>query len=89
MKEISHRPFFAARYVLDQINVHQFGSLENATPFIKHQMKKAGLDINNPREVAVVTFIDNLAVIEGGYKSAETVKENRFKRLKLFGYKQS
>lgn len=79
-------------HVLDHIMADfadQFGSLEHATPFIKHQMKKANLDINHPSEVAVIQFIDNLAQIEEGYKSKEVVKENRFKRLKLFGYKHT
>jgi small GTP-binding protein len=65
----------------------QFGGIEHATPVIKHQMKASGLELTNPSEVATLKFIDNLAKIEMGYKSEKVVNENRFKRLKLFGYK--
>lgn len=65
----------------------QFGGIEHATPVIKHQMKISELQLTNPSEVATLKFIDNLAKIEMGYKSEKVVNENRFKRLKLFGYK--
>jgi small GTP-binding protein len=65
----------------------QFGGIEHATPVIKHQMKVSELELQNPTEVSTLKFIDNLAKIEQGYKSEKVVNENRFKRLKLFGYK--
>jgi small GTP-binding protein len=62
----------------------QFGGMAHATPFIKHQMKLAKLDFNNPNEKAIVNFIERLAIIESGYKTAHIVDENKKNRKKLF-----
>jgi len=62
---------------------NQFGGLENATPVVRHQMEKVGLDLENPNYKAVVEFINNLANVENGLKSPEDIKMNRTKRLYL------
>ena len=62
---------------------NQYGGLENATPVVRHQMEKVGLDLDNPSYKAVVEFINNLANVENGIKSPEDVKMNRTKRLYL------
>ena len=62
---------------------NQFGGLENATPVVKHQMEKVGLDLENPNYKSVVEFINNLAKVESDMKDPEEVKMNRTKRLYL------
>jgi small GTP-binding protein len=62
---------------------NQYGGLENATPVVRHQMEKVGLDLDNPDYKAVVEFINNLANVENGIKSPEDVRMNRTKRLYL------
>lgn len=62
----------------------QFGGMAHATPFIRHQMKLSELDFNNPTEKTIVNFIDRLAIIESGYKTADIVDENKKNRKKLF-----
>ena len=62
---------------------NQFGGLENATPVVRHQMEKVGLDLENPNYKAVVEFINGLANVEAGFKTAEEIKMNRTKRLYL------
>ena len=66
----------------------QFGGIEHATPMIKHQLQAVGLNLDKPNEVAVVKFEDKLAHIEESFKTVDVVKNNRMKRLQLFGYKQ-
>lgn len=65
----------------------QFGGIENATPFIRQQLEKSGLSLAKPNEPAVLQFIENLAYIEGTYKTPKEVETNRMNRIKLFGYK--
>ncbi len=65
----------------------QFGSIENATPFIRQQLERSGLNLAKPNEPAVLQFIDNLANIEGAYKTTKEVEANRMNRIELFGYK--
>ena len=67
----------------------QFGGIDNATPFIKHQIEISGLDLKNPNEVSVMQFIDRLANVERSFRPAEVVDENRTARLKLFKYRIS
>jgi len=62
----------------------QFGGIEHATPFIKHQMTLADLHPNDPSELSITKYIDNLAAIETGYKTEVIVRENKDKRMKLF-----
>ena len=62
---------------------NHFGGLENATPVVRHQMERVGLDLENPNYKAVVEFINNLAHVENDIKSPEEVKMNRTKRLYL------
>jgi len=62
---------------------NQYGGLENATPVVRHQMEKVGLDLDNPSYKAVVEFINNLANVENGMRSPEDVRMNRTKRLYL------
>ena len=64
----------------------QFGGIENATPFIRQQLEKSGLNLARPNEPAVLQFIENLAYIEGTYKTSDEVEANRMTRIKLFGY---
>jgi small GTP-binding protein len=73
--------------ILDRIFVDfadQFGGIEHSTPFIKHQMKLAGLDLANPTVEAVHSFIENLAAIEEGHKPPEEVLNNKRARHGLF-----
>ena len=65
----------------------QFGGIENATPFIRQQLERSGLNLAKPSEQAVIQFIVNLAYIEGTYKTPEEVEANRVARINLFGYK--
>ena len=65
----------------------QFGGIDNATPFIRQQLEKSGLSLAKPSEPAVLQFIENLAYIEGTYKTSDEVEANRMNRIKLFGYK--
>jgi hypothetical protein len=60
---------------------NQFGGLENATPIIKRQMEKVGLDLENPTYKAVVEFINGLANAERSFKSPDDINMNRTKRL--------
>ncbi len=73
--------------VVDHITAdfaEQFGGIAHATPFIKHQMRLANVNVNEPKEPTIVNFIDRLAIIEGGYKTDDIVLENKRNRLKLF-----
>jgi hypothetical protein len=65
----------------------QFGGIEHATPIIKHQIERSELDLNNPSEITIVKFVDNLAKIESSFKSPVVVENNRINRLTLFGHK--
>ena len=65
----------------------QFGGIDNATPFIRQQLERSGLNLAKPSEQAVIQFIVNLAYIEGTYKTPEEVEANRIARINLFGYK--
>ena len=72
--------------VLDHIVAdfsNQYGGLENATPVVRHQMERVGLDLENPNYKAVVEFINNLAHVENDLRTPEEVKMNRTKRLYL------
>ena len=62
---------------------NQYGGLENATPVVRHQMERVGLDLENPNFKVVVEFINNLAHVENDTKTPEEVKMNRTKRLYL------
>ena len=82
---------FTIQDVVDHIIAdfsEQFGGIEHATPIIKFQLQSADLNLDNPNEVAVVKFVENLSNIESSFKTAEEVKKNRMNRLQLFGYKQ-
>lgn len=75
--------------IIDQIIAdfsEQSGGIEYATPVIKKQMENAGLDIKNPKYLAIIKFIDNLAIVEQQFKSQEEVRNNKIKRLNLFGF---
>lgn len=65
----------------------QFGGIENATPFIKHQLEASGLDLAKPSEAAVLNFVERLRKVEGTFREKSVVEKNRMARLKLFQYK--
>ncbi|MFO7619066.1 MAG: GTP-binding protein [Thermoplasmata archaeon] len=86
----------APQYFVDRNEVHtlvdvvdhivadfsnQFGGLENATPIIKHQMEKVGLELENPSYKSVIEFINGLANAESGFRTPEQIRLNRSKRL--------
>ena len=62
---------------------NQYGGIENATPIIKHQMEKLGIDLDDPRKKELVALINSLASIEEKFKAPEAVSMNRTKRLYL------
>jgi small GTP-binding protein len=73
--------------VVDHITAdfaEQFGGMAHATPFIKHQMKLADLDFNDPTKETITNFIERLSIIESGYKTEDIVLENKKNRLALF-----
>jgi len=73
--------------ILDRIFVdfsEQFGGLEHSTPFIRQQMKLAGLDLDNPTSKSIETFIENLAAIESGHRPMKDVLANKKQRYGLF-----
>jgi GTPase SAR1 family protein len=60
---------------------NQFGGLQNATPIIKHQMEKVGLELENPKYKSVIEFINGLATAEASFRTPEQISLNRSKRL--------
>ncbi len=62
---------------------NQYGGIENATPIIKHQMEKLGMDLDNPTKKELVALINSLASIEEQFKTPNIVTLNRTKRLYL------
>lgn len=67
----------------------QLGGIENATPFIKHQLESSGLDLAKPNEQAILQFIERLAKVEQTFRPQEMVDENKAARLRLFQYKRT
>ncbi len=67
---------------------NQFGGLQNATPIIKHQMEKAGLELENPKFKAVIEFINGLAAAEASFRTPEQISLNRSKRLYMANHVQ-
>lgn len=65
----------------------QFGGIENATPFVKHQLEVTGLDLARPTETAVLNFVERLAKVESTFREKHVVEKNRQARLRLFQYK--
>jgi small GTP-binding protein len=60
---------------------NQFGGIENATPIIKHQMEKAGLNLENPNHKSVIEFINGLSKAETSFRTPDEIRMNRTKRL--------
>jgi len=60
---------------------NQFGGLENATPIIRHQMEKVGLELETPTYKSVIEFINGLASAEASFRTPEQIRLNRSKRL--------
>ena len=65
---------------------NQFGGVENASPIIKHQIDRIGLDINNPDKRHLVELVNNLAHVEKDFKPSSQVSLNRTKRLYLINH---
>jgi hypothetical protein len=61
----------------------QFGGIDNATPFIRQQLRSAKLDLNHPTEDAIKRFVEKLYWVEEAYKSEAVARESKIKRLSL------
>lgn len=59
----------------------EFGDLETAMPIVKQQFTRAGIDVKAPTKGGLLRVVEYLAEVEGGFKPAEQVSENRTRRL--------
>ncbi len=60
-----------------------YGGIVPATPIVKHQMELSGLDPKEPSKVAMETFIDRIAEIEGRLLKPHDVSERKARRIQL------
>ena len=60
-----------------------YGGIEPATPIVKHQMELSGLDPKEPNKMAMETFINRIAEVEGRLLKPHDVAERKARRIQL------